>query len=64
MKMRYKELFPREQLYNTKAQLRKILKDLCYRPEKVRNRDRECEWENVSKYLWKNKKREWDEVLL
>ena len=64
MSSRYKELFPRDQLYNTKAQLRKMLKDMCYRPEKVRTRNREKEWERMSKYLWENQKREWDEVLL
>ena len=61
---RYKELFPRKQLYNTQAQLRKELKDLCLRPEKVRSLERrKAASEHASQYLWKSQKKEWDKVL-
>lgn len=60
----YPEIFPREQLYNTKAQLKKLLKDLCLRPEKVRNRNKEQEKERYSKYTWSSLKPQWDSILL
>lgn len=62
---RYKEIFPRKQLYNTQAQLRKELKDLCLRPEKVRSLERrKAASEHASQYLWKNQKKQWDKALL
>ena len=64
MQSSYPEIFPREQLYTTKAQLKKLLKDLCIRPEKVRNRNKEQEKERYSKYTWSSLKEQWDSVLL
>lgn len=62
---RYKEIFPRKQLYNTQAQLRKELKDLCLRPERVRNMERrKAAIKHASQYLWKSQKKEWDKALL
>ena len=60
---RYPELFPRNQLYNTKAQLKKMLKDFCIRPEKIRNRNRMMERKKYEKYCWDEQKKEWDIAL-
>ena len=60
---RYPELFPRNQLYNTKAQLRKMLKDCCIRPEKIRNRNRMMERKKYEQYCWDEQKKEWDIAL-
>ena len=58
------ELFSRDHLYNTPSQLRKILKDLCLRPEKVRLRDIRADVNQFRQYLWENQKKNWDKVIL
>ena len=60
----YPELFPRSQLYNTRAQLKKMLKDICLRPHTVRTVDRSERARPYSKYLWSEMKKEWDKVLV
>lgn len=59
----YKELFPRCQLYNTKAQLKKLLKDACLRPQTIRSLDRRERAKQYSKYLWNERKKDWDAIL-
>ena len=59
----YKELFPRSQLYNTRAQLKKMLKDACLRPQTIRSLDRRERAKPYMKYLWSERKRDWDALL-
>ena len=60
----YVELFPRSHLYNTPSQLRKLLKDYCLRPEKIRNRDIQGERQHYQMYLWEHQKTKWNDILL
>ena len=63
MRGRYVELFERNHLYNTPSQLRKMLKDLCLRPEKIRLRDIRRDVDHFRQYLWENQKKNWDNVI-
>ena len=63
MRCSYVELFARDHLYNTPSQLRKMLKDLCLRPEKVRLRDIGADVNQFRQYLWENQKMNWDKVI-
>ena len=60
---RYPELFTRKHLYNTQSQLRKMLKDICLRPEQIRCRDIQGDCQSFRQYLWSHQKPEWDNVL-
>lgn len=59
----YVELFPRSHLYNTPSQLRKMLKDYCLRPEKIRGRDIQEERQCYKVYLWEQQKAKWNNIL-
>lgn len=60
----YVELFPRSHLYNTPSQLRKMLKDYCLRPEKIRGRNIQEERQCYKVYLWEQQKAKWNNILL
>ena len=51
--LRYPEIFPREQLYNTPAQLKKMLKNYCKNPSSVRERKNRREiQDSLLKFEW------------
>lgn len=50
-------------MYNTKAQLKKMLKDCCIRPEKIRSRDRIAASRKYDTYKWVSQKDNWNTIL-